>query len=63
MQLYVIIALAVIVMILIITNIRICPQSRAYIIERLGTYASTWGAGLHVKVPFIDSIANNVARK
>lgn len=63
MPVYLIVALIFVVMILIITNIRVCPQSRAYVIERLGTYASTWGAGLHVKVPFIDSVANNVSLK
>ena len=53
----------VIVMIIIISNIRIVPQSHAIIIERLGTYVSTWQTGLHVKVPFIDRIANRVSLK
>ena len=53
----------VIVMIIIISNIRIVPQSHAMIIERLGTYVSTWQTGLHVKVPFIDRIANRVSLK
>ena len=37
--------------------VRIVPQRREYIIERLGKYQSTWGAGLHVLVPFFDSVA------
>lgn len=52
-----------IVMLLIITNIRIVPQSNAAIIERLGSYATTWQTGLHVKVPFIDRMATKVSLK
>lgn len=63
MGLYVLIAAAFIVMILIITNIRIVPQAEAYVIERLGTYASTWQTGLHVKVPLIDKMAKHVSLK
>ena len=50
-------------MILIITNIRIVPQSNAFVIERLGAYQGTWNVGLHVKVPFIDRIAKKVSLK
>ena len=60
---YVIIALLFVVILLIITNIRIVPQSHAVIIERLGTYVATWQTGLHVKVPFLDRIANSVSLK
>ncbi|MBQ6782184.1 MAG: SPFH/Band 7/PHB domain protein [Treponema sp.] len=63
MQIYVIIVLIFIAILLIITNIRIVPQSHAFIIERLGTYVSTWQTGLHVKVPFLDRIANHVSLK
>ncbi len=63
MSLYVIVALLVIAFLLIVTNIRIVPQARAFIIERLGTYVATWDTGLHVKVPFIDRIANHVSLK
>ena len=63
MNLYVIIALIVIVMVLVITNIQIVPQARAFVIERLGTYITTWQTGLHVKTPFIDRIANKVSLK
>lgn len=62
-MIYVIIAVAVLVMILIITNIRIVPQSNAFVIERLGAYQGTWNVGLHVKVPFIDRIAKKVSLK
>ncbi|MBO4385438.1 MAG: SPFH/Band 7/PHB domain protein [Treponema sp.] len=63
MGLYVAIAAAFVIMLLIITNIRIVPQSQAYVIERLGTYASTWQTGLHVKTPLIDKMANHVSLK
>ena len=62
-MIYVIIAVAVLVMILIITNIRIVPQSNAFVIERLGGYQGTWNVGLHVKMPFIDRIAKKVSLK
>ena len=62
-MLYIIIALVVIVLILIITNIRIVPQSNAFVIERLGAYQSTWNVGLHVKMPFIDRIVKKVSLK
>ena len=63
MSSYFLIALCAIVFLLVVVNIRIVPQSRAFIIERLGTYCSTWQAGLHVKIPFIDRIANTVTLK
>ncbi len=63
MSVYVIIALIVVLFILIITNIRVVPQSHAFIIERLGTYVSTWQTGLHVKLPFIDRVSNHVSLK
>ena len=48
---------------LVITNIRIVPQSKAFVTERLGAYFSTWDTGLHVKIPFIDRIAKTVSLK
>ncbi len=48
---------------LVLANIRVVPQSKAFVIERLGTYFSTWETGLHVKVPFIDRIAKVVSLK
>lgn len=62
-MIYVIIAVAVLVMILIITNIRIVSQSNAFVIERLGAYQGTWNVGLHVKMPFLDRIAKKVSLK
>ena len=59
----VIVVLVVAIMALVFANIRVVPQSKAYVIERLGTYFSTWETGLHVKVPFIDRIAKIVSLK
>ena len=62
-MIYVLIAVAVLIMILIITNIRIVSQSNAFVIERLGAYQGTWNVGLHVKMPFLDRIAKKVSLK
>ncbi|MBR6295568.1 MAG: SPFH domain-containing protein [Treponema sp.] len=60
---YAIIALVVIFMLLIITNIRIVSQSNAFVIERLGAYHGTWNVGLHFKLPFFDRIARKISLK
>ncbi len=52
-----------IVILLIIFNVKIVPQAHAYIIERLGKYHTTLGAGLHILIPFIDRIARKVTLK
>ena len=49
--------------IIIISNIAVVQQSRAYVIERLGAFQGVWGVGLHFKVPFIDRIARRVSLK
>lgn len=58
-----IIALIIIAILLIVTNIRIVPQARAYVIERLGAYSDTWQVGLHIKIPLIDKISKKVSLK
>ncbi len=60
---YVIIAVIVVIMVLIITNIRIVSQSNAFVIERLGAYHGTWNVGIHVKLPLFDRIAKKVSLK
>ena len=55
--------LVVAILALVLANIRVVPQSKAFVIERLGTYYATWQTGLHVKVPFIDRIAKIVSLK
>lgn len=53
--------IVVILLIIVISNIRIVPQTQAYIIERLGKYCKTWGTGIHMLVPFIDRVAVDVS--
>ena len=62
-MIWVLIVIGVLIMVLIITNIRIVPQSDAYVIERLGAYHKTWNVGLHVKMPLIDRIGKKVSLK
>lgn len=57
------IILLILVAVLIIPNIKVVSQSKSYVIERLGSYAQTWQNGLHVKIPFVDRIANVVTLK
>ena len=52
-----------ILFILIISNIVVVQQSKAFVIERLGAFQAVWGVGLHVKIPFIDRIARRVNLK
>jgi regulator of protease activity HflC (stomatin/prohibitin superfamily) len=60
---YAIIFLIAFILILIISNIRIVAQSDAFVIERIGTYNTTWSTGIHVKLPFVDRIAARVTLK
>lgn len=55
--------LALVVLIVLISNIVIVQQARAYVVERLGTFHSVWGVGLHFKIPFIEKIARRVSLK
>ena len=57
---YFFIGLAVVVFLIIISNIHVVPQAKAYVIERLGGYHTTWGTGIHIKIPFIDRIAKKI---
>ena len=51
---------AAVVILIVIANIKIVPQARAAVVERLGRYLTTWETGLHFKLPFIDRVAKNV---
>ena len=55
-----IIAVLVVLLIVLIANIHIVPQAHAYVVERLGSYHTTWSNGLHVKIPFIDKVSKKV---
>ena len=56
-------AIILLTLVIIVSNIAVVQQSRAYVIERLGAFHTVWGVGLHVKVPFIDRIARRVSLK
>ena len=62
-ELIAILVLAVILLIVIISNVHIVQQSRAYVIERLGAFSKVWEVGIHVKVPFIERVAKKVSLK
>ena len=55
--------LVVLILILIVSNIHIVQQSKAYVVERLGAFHSVWGVGLHLKVPFIERVVKKVSLK
>lgn len=59
----ILIIILVIVAIIVIPNIKIVPQAKSYVIERVGSYFQTWGNGLHIKIPFLDRVANQVTLK
>ena len=58
-----ILVLVVLVLVLLISNIVIVQQSKAYVVERLGAFRCVWGVGLHLKVPFIERVAKKVSLK
>ena len=60
---YIIGIILVIVLAIVAANVRVVPQADAFVIERLGSYSTTWENGLHVKVPIIDRIARKVSLK
>ena len=53
----------IVILLLVIPNIKIVPQATTFIIERLGTYRTTWETGFHMKVPFIDRVAKKISLK
>ena len=61
--LYVLAGLLLVLIIVIISNIKIVPQSRAFVIERLGAYHTTWETGIHVVIPVFERIAKQVSLK
>lgn len=57
--------LVIIVLLIVIValNVRIVPEKRCCVIERLGKYQTTWNSGIHVKIPLIDKIVKNISLK
>ena len=62
-QIIILCLVAALIIWLLVSNIRIVPQARAYVVERLGAYYGTWQVGLHFKVPLIDKISRKVSLK
>lgn len=60
---HILIAILIIVAIILIPCVKVVPQAKAYVVERLGSYYVTWDNGLHFKVPFLDRIAKVVSLK
>jgi regulator of protease activity HflC (stomatin/prohibitin superfamily) len=60
---YILIVIFIIVLLVILANVRVVPQSQAFVIERLGAYSTTWNVGIHVKMPFIDRISRKMSLK
>ena len=61
-----VIALAVLVvlaLLIVVSNIHVVQQSKAYVIERLGAFSAVWGVGLHLKIPFLERVARRVSLK
>ena len=59
----VILILVLVFVVIVISRIRIVQQAKAYVIERLGAYKTTWGVGIHFLVPFIERVAKVVSLK
>ena len=60
---YIVLAIIVLLIIIVISNIKIVPQAYVFVVERLGAFHAAWGTRLHVKVPFIDRVAKRVSIK
>ena len=51
------------ILIVLIRNICVVQQSRAYVIERLGAFSAVWGVGMHFKIPFLERVVRKVSLK
>ena len=60
---WIILAVLAVIALIIISNIQVVQQSRAYVVERLGAFQTIWGVGLHIKIPFLDRVAKKVSLK
>ena len=57
------IILLIFVVLILISCVKVVPQSKALVVERLGAYQATWGVGLHFKIPFVERVARCVDLK
>ena len=53
----------ILVLLIAMSCVKVVPQAKAFVVERLGAYQGTWSTGIHFKVPFIDRVANRVNLK
>ena len=60
---YFVVVLIVLLILVLVRNIRIVQQAKAYVVERLGAYKTTWNVGIHFKIPFIERVAKIVSLK
>ena len=60
---FLIIAIIAIIVVVVAKNIRIVQQARAVVVEYLGAYKTTWGVGIHFKIPFLERVAKTVSLK
>ncbi|NLA77469.1 MAG: SPFH/Band 7/PHB domain protein [Clostridiales bacterium] len=63
MEGFIIVGIIVLLLAFVIANVKIVPQSKAFVIERLGAYSATWQTGLHFKIPIIERVAKVVSLK
>ncbi|MBQ2774418.1 MAG: SPFH/Band 7/PHB domain protein [Clostridia bacterium] len=59
----IIIGIVLLILVIMALNIKIVPQSKGYVMERLGAYSATWDTGLHIKIPFFEKVAKIVSLK
>ena len=59
----ILIIILVLVLIIVLPSIKVVPQSKCFIIERLGSYLTTWNNGLHYKIPFMDRVSGIISLK
>ncbi len=62
-MIYVILGIVLLLLVVAAANIKIVPQSKAYVMERLGAYVATWETGFHFKIPFFERVAKIVSLK
>ena len=58
-----VLVIAALALLIIVRNIYVVQQSRAYVVERLGAFSSVWTVGIHFKVPFVERVAKKVSLK
>ena len=63
MEFYVMVIVIVLIVLAIVRNVRVVPQARASVVERLGAYSATWNTGIHFKIPLIERVAKTVSLK